>query len=429
MLDHLIIMGGSKLEGSLKISGAKNSSLPILKACLLTSCPCVITNVPDLEDITITLKLLESLGCKTNYHGNTVEIEAANITSSEAPYRFVKSLRSSFWVLGPLIARTGNARVAFPGGDAIGSRPVDLHLRGLAQFGADIHLSHGVVYGSAPGGLKPKKIKLDFPSVGATHQIMMTAALIEGTSVITGAACEPEIVELAHFLSTLGAEIEGAGTENIVITGKKELGKGNYEIQGDRIEAATFLIAAAATGGKVTIKGIEREKLAGVIEVLEQSGCLIISSGQSISLSAPEKLIATSFATAPYPGVATDVQPLLLAALTKAEGVSVIEETIFENRFGHVAEYRRLGANINLSSNIATVHGVKELSSAPVEGMDIRAAAGLVIMGLMANGVTKVSGIHHLDRGYGSFVDKMKSIGAQISRVPVFEHKEIVVGC
>lgn len=429
MVDNLIVMGGAKLEGSIKISGAKNSTLPILKACLLTAGRCTITNVPDLEDITITLKLLESLGCNTRHQGSVVEVEAANITSSEAPYRFVKALRSSFWVLGPLIARTGSAKVAFPGGDAIGSRPVDLHLRGLAQFGADIHLSHGVVYGSASGGLRPKKIKLDFPSVGATHQILMTAALIEGTSVIEGAACEPEIVELANFLSVLGAEIEGAGTERIVVTGKKELGQGTYEIQGDRIEAATFLTAAAATGGKITVKGIEREKLSGVLDVFERSGCLVISSGQSITLSAPERLIATSFATAPYPGVATDVQPLLLAAMTKAEGVCCVEETVFENRFGHVAEYRRLGASISLAANIATVHGVKELSGAPVEGMDIRAAAGLVIMGLMSSGVTKVSGVHHLDRGYGFFVDKLKSLGAQVTRVPLYEHKEIVVGC
>lgn len=429
MVEHLIVMGGARLEGTIKVSGAKNSVLPILKSCLLTAGRCKITNVPDLEDITITLKLLESLGCKTWHHGNTVEIEADNIISSEAPYRFVKALRSSFWVLGPLIARTGSAKVAFPGGDSIGSRPVDLHLRGLAQFGADIHLSHGVVYGSAPGGLRPKKIKLDFPSVGATHQIMMTAALIEGTSVIEGAACEPEIVELANFLSILGAEIQGAGTPKVIITGRKELKGGNYEIQGDRIEAATFLTAAAVTGGRITVKGIEREKLSGVIEVFEKTGCVVISSDSNITLSAPEKLKAVSFSTAPYPGVATDVQPLLLAAMTKARGVCEVEETVFENRFGHVAEYRRLGANISLSSNVATVTGVEELSGALVEGMDIRAAAGLVIMGLMASGVTKVSGIHHLDRGYGFFVDKLKSLGAQISRVPLHEHKEIVVGC
>ncbi|MBP9838700.1 MAG: UDP-N-acetylglucosamine 1-carboxyvinyltransferase [Proteobacteria bacterium] len=428
-MDNLIIMGGAKLDGTVKISGAKNSVLPIIKSTLLTAGKCVIKNVPNLDDINVTLRLLQSLGCETSYQGNTVEVTAAKITSSEAPYRFVKALRSSFWVLGPLIARTGMAKVALPGGDAIGSRPVDLHLKGLEKLGAEIHLKNGVVYGTAPSGLRPNKIRLDFQSVGATHQIMMTAALIPGTSVIQNAACEPEIVEVANFLSSMGAKIEGAGTTEIVIHGKEKLEGTEYEVEGDRIEAATFLVAAAMTGGKVTARGISREKLRGVLEVLEESGCSVVSTDNALTLSAPDRLKAVSFVTNPYPGVATDVQPLLMAAMAKASGHCTVEERVFESRFGHVAEYRRLGAEISINQRVASITGVDELTGAPVEGLDIRAVAGLVLMGLAAKGVTEVSGIHHLDRGYGFFVEKLKALGAQVSRVPVYESREIVVGC
>ena len=429
MLDQLHIAGGKRLEGSVQASGAKNSLLPILIATLLTAEKCVLTNVPDLEDTSVTLRLLRSLGAEAEHHGGTIEIETKKIQHSEAPYRFVKALRSSFWLLGPLIARHGTARVSLPGGDAIGSRPVDLHLRGLVSMGADIRLKNGVVYGSAPGGLHPQAIALDYQSVGATHQLMMTAALVPGLTTIEGAACEPEIVELAEFLTRMGVEIEGAGTTAIAIRGRKELGGVSYAIEGDRVEAATFLIAVVATGGKVTVRGIAPGKLRGVVEVLEASGCVIISSDNSITLSAPERLRAVSFSTHPYPGVATDVQPLLMAAMTRAEGNCEIEETVFDNRFGHVAEYRRFGADIELDGRIALVNGVSSLSGAPVDACDIRAGAGMVLMGLMADGVTEINDVHHLDRGYEFFVDKLQQLGASVSRIPLLESKELTVGC
>lgn len=429
MLDQLHIIGGVKLDGVVKISGAKNSALPILIATILSGETSTLRNIPDLEDISVTLRLLSSLGAEAEHSGDTIRIRTERIRSSEAPHRFVKALRASFWLLGPLIARSGSAQVSLPGGDAIGSRPVDLHLRGLVAMGADIRLRNGVVFGSAPGGLHPREIHLDYPSVGATHQLLMTAALVPGTSVITGAACEPEVVEVADVLRLMGADIEGEGTPDITIRGRAELGGADYQIEADRIEAATYLIAGAITAGRVTAKGIARAKLGGVLDVLEHAGCTVISSDDSISVSGPERLKAVSFSTNPYPGVATDVQPMLMAAMTCADGVSRIEETVFDNRFGHVAEFRRFGANIKLDGRIAEVIGVAALSGAPVDATDIRAGAGLVLMGLRADGRTEVSEMHHLDRGYGFFADKLQALGAQVSRVPVLEGRELTVGC
>ncbi len=434
MLDQLHIAGGARLEGSVRISGAKNAALPILFAALLSEEPSELTNVPDLEDIAVTLRLLESLGVKTSHErlpggGSVVRVEPSRIVNSEAPYRFVKQLRASFWLLGPLIARTGTARISLPGGDAIGSRPVDLHLRGLSQLGADVRLKNGVVYGSAPGGLHADRLHLDFPSVGATHQLMMTACLIDGVTEISGAACEPEVEELAEMLCLMGAEISGAGTSTIVVRGRKKLGGARYDIKADRIEAATYLIAGAATGGRVTAKGICPHKLRGVLEVLEAAGCSIVTAENSVSVNAPERLKAVSFDTAPYPGVATDVQPLLMAALARAEGTSRIEETVFENRFGHVAEFRRFGAQIALDGRTATIEGIDTLSGAPVEAGDIRAGAGLVIMALQSDGISQIGETLHLDRGYECFVEKFSKLGARISRIPVLESREVTVGC
>ncbi len=429
MLDQLHISGGVRLEGAVRISGAKNAALPILFATLLSGEQSELTNVPDLEDITVSLRLLESLGAKSEHNGNLVRVTTPRITNSEAPYRFVKALRASFWLLGPLVARCGSARVSLPGGDAIGSRPVDLHLQGLVKLGADIRLKNGVVYGSTPGGLHPADLKLDFPSVGATHQLMMTAALIPGLTTIRGAACEPEVVELADVLNAMGADIQGAGSPEIEIRGRKELGGVKHTIEADRIEAATYLIAGAATGGRITAKGIERHKLRGVLEVLEAAGCAVISADNNISLNAPERLKPVSFATGPYPEVATDVQPLLMAAMTRADGESRVEEMVFDNRFGHVAEFRRFGANITLDGRVATINGVAQLSGAPVESSDIRAGAGLVIMGLMADGMTEVGEVLHLDRGYESLVEKFRHLGARVSRVPVLEGREVTAGC
>lgn len=429
MLEYLSIFGGQRLEGSVRVSGAKNSALPLLIATLLSSEWCELTNVPDLEDIGVTVRLLESLGAEVEHHGSRVRVRARRITAAEAPYGLVKALRASFWVLGPLVARHRSARVALPGGDAIGSRPVDLHLKGLVKLGVDIRMKHGTVIATAPGRLTPATIVLDFPSVGATHQLMMTAALVPGETIIDGAAREPEIVEVADLLTRMGAEVEGAGTARIAVRGREQLGPAIQEVRGDRIEAATYLAAGAITGGRVTVKGISREKLGAVDRVFEEMGCVLISGDNSITISAEHRLRGASFATAPYPGVATDVQPILMAATTRAHGQSTIEETIFDNRFSHVAEFRRLGADIRIEGRVARIEGVPSLSGAPVEATDIRAAAGLVLMGLTADGETQVNDIHHLDRGYDGLVDKLRGLGANINRVPVYEEKELVFGC
>lgn len=428
-LDCLTIHGGKQLKGEVSVSGTKNSSLPILFSTLLSSGVCELHNVPELEDLFVTIRLLESFGAEVDHDGNDVKIKIPEITGTEAPYRLVKALRASFWVLGPLLARKGSAQVALPGGDAIGSRPVDIHLRGLVKMGADIRLKHGVVYASAPGGLSGARIAFEYPSVGATHNIMMAASLVEGETMIEGAACEPEVSELADVLCGMGAEIEGAGTPEIRIRGRKELGGVKHKIHGDRIEAATYLVAGAMTGGHVSVHGVAAEKLGAIIQVLEDAGCSFDSRGETITVKGPKILKATSFSTAPFPGVATDAQALLLAAMTRAEGESAIEETVFDNRFGHVAEYRRLGANIRLSGRVAHVRGVSALSGAPVEATDIRAGAGLVLMGLVAEGTTEVHELLHIDRGYERFVEKLQGLGAPVIRIPVIDEKEVAVGC
>lgn len=436
-LDCLTIHGGKKLNGNVRVSGTKNSSLPILFSTLLSSGTCELTNVPELEDIFVTVRLLESFGGEVVHEENLVRVRYSEITGTEAPYRLVKALRASFWVLGPLLARKGSAQVALPGGDAIGSRPVDIHLRGLVKMGADIRLKHGVVYASAPGGLTPAKLSLEFPSVGATHNLMMAASLVPGETILDGAACEPEVVELAEVLCAMGAVVEGAGTPVIRIQGRSELGGVKHRIHGDRIEAATFLIAGAMTGGSVTVHGVGAEKMDAVLKILEQAGCRFEtpsaapenSESESITIHGPERLQAISFSTAPFPGLATDVQPLLLAAMTRANGECEIEETVFDNRFGHIAEFRRLGANIRLAGRVATVRGVSTLSGAPVEATDIRAGAGLALMGLVAEGTTEVHELLHIDRGYERFVEKLQSLGARVVRIPVLDEKEVAVGC
>ena len=445
MQEVLCVTGGRRLEGRVQVSGAKNAALPLLIASLLTEEECVFENVPNLEDISVLLRLLRSLGAEFEFHANRVRLRTPKIRCTEAPYGLVKALRASFWVLGPLLARFGEARVSLPGGDAIGTRPVDIHLEGLSKMGAEVRLDHGVVYATAPGGLRPADITLDFPSVGATHQLLMAAALTSGRTVIRGAAREPEIVDVAKFLSSLGAKIEGAGTAEIEISGCRELGFGSHQVvhrvMGDRIEAATYLAAAAATGGKVCVEGIAGEDMASVLELFEATGSTVLSSCglveadeekeavSQVVVSGPAKLEPVSFETAPFPGVATDVQPMLMAMLTRANGKSVIRETVFENRFGHVAEYRRFGADITIDGRVATICGVPSLTSAPVEAGDIRAAAGLAIIALLAEGTTIISEIYHLDRGYDGLVSKLDSLGAKVSRIPALESRELVFGC
>ncbi len=429
MSDCLTITGGCRLVGELEISGSKNASLPILISTLLTSEECVLQNVPDLEDIRVTLHLLRSLGSEVEYANKTVRIRTRKLHSVEASYRLVKALRASFLVLGPLLSRGGEARVSLPGGDVIGTRPVDLHLKGLERMGADIHIEHGEVLAKAPSGLHAAKIQLDYPSVGATEHLLMTAARVDGESTLINAAEEPEIVELAQFLRMLGAEIEGEGTSTIRIQGRNELSGATHQVRGDRIEAATYLIAGAVTQGEVTVRGVSPHSLTATLDLLRESGCHISLGENHISISAAAPLRPLTFKTAPFPGVATDVQPLFTAALATATGVSEITETVFDNRFIHVAEYRRFGARIELRGRTLRINGVSSLSGAPVEASDIRAAAGLILLGFMAEGVTTLTEVHHLDRGYESFIEKFNQLGAKISRNPLYGDHDSVVGC
>jgi len=398
-------------------------------ATLLSSGKCVIENVPDLDDIEVTIKLLRSFGAEVLHQGSTVTVSVPKITKHDAPHGLVKRMRASFWVLGPVLARAGVAHVALPGGDAIGTRPVDLHLQGLVRLGAEIRFQNGTVVATAPGGLRGGMIDLGYPSVGATHQLMMTAALIADETIITGAAREPEVVELAQFLSSMGAQIEGAGTERVRIIGRRELAGASVSVIGDRIEAATYLSAAALTRGNVKVEGIGAESLTGVLEILSEMGCKLDSGVGSISLDGTSEQRAVSFSTAPFPGVATDTQPVLLAAMSKTSGECTITETVFENRFGHALEYRKFGANIQILGRTARVQGVEKLRSAVGEGGDIRAAAGIALMALASEGESRVFEIHHLDRGYERIVDKFRGLGADLVRVPAFDGNELVLGC
>ena len=429
MPDVLSIKGGAPLKGTVSVAGAKNSALPLLFATLLTNEPCTLFNVPNLDDIAVTLRMLKQLGAEAEFNSGKVKVHAKNLHSTTAPYGLVKALRASFWVLGPLLAREGRAEVALPGGDAIGTRPVDLHIDGLIKLGADVRLKQGVVFAKAPGKLRGEKVSLAYPSVGATHHLLLTAALIPEETIIEGAAREPEVIQLAEFLSKMGATIEGAGTSVIKVLGKSELSGAETTVLPDRIEAATYLCAGAATGGDVCVEGIDADTLGSTRQILENAGCEVVVGDNSIRVKSPENLEAASFSTAPAPGLATDVQPLLMAALVKARGVSTITETVFENRFGHVAEFRRLGADISIDGRIAKIKGVEKLSGAPVDAGDIRAAAGLVILGLMAEGCTQLREVYHLDRGYENVIEKFKSLGANISREPEYEENDLILGC
>lgn len=429
MRECLSIRGGVPLHGEVSVSGAKNSALPLLMATLLTPDECRIQNVPNLEDISVTIRLLEALGAEVDCADHVVTVRAGNLLTSESPHALTKMMRASFWVLGPLLARTGEARVPLPGGDAIGARPVDLHVDGLVQLGADVRMQNGSVIATAPGGLQPARISLRYPSVGATHHLLMTAALIDGVTIIEGAAREPEIVDLAHLLSQMGASIEGAGSATIAIRGKKLLHGASCNVLGDRIEAATYLTAGALTRGSVCVRGINSALLPSVLDVLESAGAKVERGEDYVRVSATDRLRAVSFETAPFPGVATDVQPLLLAAMTSADGECAVTETVFEHRFGHVHEYRRFGSEIHVNGRVANVIGKEKLKGCMCEGGDIRAAAGLILMALSAEGTSEVYEIHHLDRGYENMVNKLRSLGADIVRSPAYGAKELVMGC
>lgn len=375
---------------------------------------CTIKNVPFLHDVGITLHLLEHFGATTERIGSDVSVSVPSLRATDASYSLVKALRASFWVLAPLLARGGAARVALPGGDAIGARPVDIHLEALAQMGADIHVKHGIVMATAPDGLHPADISFRFPSVGATHQIIMAAALTPGVTTIRGAAREPEVVELCRFLGMLGVAINGAGESELSIKGARELGGGTFSLSGDRIEAATYILATAATGGDVEVVGFERGYLGAADEVLQRAGITLESIPDGVRVSC-SGLSPVEVATEPFPGFATDIQAPLMAALTTANGESVISEQIFEGRFGHAADLCRMGAKISIDGRKAVISGVENLSAAPVEVRDIRAGAALVIAALTARGTSQLSEISHLRRGYADLEGKLRRLGARVA--------------
>jgi UDP-N-acetylglucosamine 1-carboxyvinyltransferase len=418
MSEFIEIIGGATLKGTVRAGGAKNAGLPLLIATLLTGEECVLRNVPNLTDTSLVIHLLEQFGAQVHFDGHEVRVRTEKLIATEASYSLVKALRASFWVLAPLLARGRAARVALPGGDLIGARPVDLHLEGLAKMGADISLKHGVVFATAVHGLKPALIDLRFPSVGATHQLIMAASLTPGLTVLKGVAKEPEVVALANYLNGMGADIQGAGGSIIEIRGCSELGGTSATLIGDRIEAGTYLLAGAITGGEVTVEGVDPIYFGDFLEILREMGLSVTCGEDFVTARSNGRLRAVQVKTGPFPELATDLQAPLMAALTLAEGVSTIEETVYEGRFGHASELARMGANIKIAERTVTIEGVGQLQGAPVDGLDIRAAASLVVAGLAAEGATHVHEPSHLRRGYEHLERKMGALGARLwSRV------------
>jgi len=415
-MDKLLIHGGARLEGEVPISGAKNAALPILCASLLVPGTFEIDNVPQLQDVGTTIKLLGRMGVTCERDGATVRLDASGVTHFEAAYDLVKTMRASILVLGPLVARFGEARVSLPGGCAIGQRPVDQHIKGLQLLGAEIEIEHGYVIARA-SRLRGTRIVTDMVTVTGTENLMMAATLAEGETIIENAAREPEVVDLAAALNALGARIRGAGTDRIVIEGVQALHGGRHRVMSDRIEAGTFLCAVAAAGGELRLTGCEPGTLDATLEKLREAGLQIETGPDWIRAVMRDRPRAVNLRTAPYPGLATDMQAQFMAVNCVAEGTSVITETIFENRFMHVQEMRRLGADIDAQGNTAIVRGVAGLSGAIVMATDLRASAGLVIAGLVARGDTLVDRIYHLDRGYDRMERKLAAVGAHIERV------------
>ncbi|GLR11142.1 UDP-N-acetylglucosamine 1-carboxyvinyltransferase [Mixta theicola] len=416
-MDKFRVQGPTRLSGEVTISGAKNAALPILFAALLAEEPVEIQNVPKLKDIDTTMKLLSQLGVKAERNGS-VHLDASKVNIYCAPYELVKTMRASIWALGPLVARFGQGQVSLPGGCAIGARPVDLHITGLEQLGAEIKLEEGYVKASVNGRLKGAHIVMDKVSVGATVTIMSAATLATGTTVIENAAREPEIVDTANFLNTLGAKISGAGGDRITIEGVERLGGGVYRVLPDRIETGTFLIAAAISGGKVVCHKTQPDTLDAVLAKLREAGAEIETGEDWISLDMHGKRPkAVNVRTAPHPGFPTDMQAQFTLLNLVAEGTGVITETIFENRFMHIPELIRMGAHAEIESNTAICYGIEQLSGAQVMATDLRASASLVLAGCIAEGTTMVDRIYHIDRGYEHIEDKLIAMGAKIERV------------
>ena len=415
-MDKLKILGGLPLVGEVQAAGAKNAALPILCASLLTADPLELSNVPQLQDIATTIRLLKLLGVKTERDEERLTLQADSLVSTEAPYELVKTMRASILVLGPLLARFGEARVSLPGGCAIGQRPVDQHIKGLQAMGAQIEIEQGFVVARATR-LKGARIVTDMVTVTGTENLMMAACLAEGETILENAAREPEVVDLAKVLVAMGAQIEGAGTDRLVIRGVERLHGASHRIMADRIETGTFLCAAAACGGDVTVRATDPWSMDVTIDRLRETGATLTSGPDWVRLQANGRPRAVSVRTAPYPGFATDMQAQFMALDAVADGTATVVETIFENRFMHVQELRRLGANIRIEGNTAIVQGVPALSGATVMATDLRASASLVIAGLAARGETTVERIYHLDRGYARMEARLQALGAQIKRV------------
>lgn len=416
VMDKLVIKGGKRLKGEVEICGAKNAALPAMAATLLAPGKYDLQRVPALMDVKTMGRLIENMGARVKHDGHAATIDTSDINNPEAPYELVKTMRASVLVLCPLVARYGKARVSLPGGCAIGARPINLHVAGLEKMGARITLDEGYVTATARR-LKGARIYLDTPTVTGTENLMMAAALAKGTTLIENAAMEPEVTDLADMLTSMGARINGAGQSTIEIEGVDELHPARHEVIPDRIEAGTFIAAAAITGGQIRIKGMRADHLEAVIEKLKETGTKFKQSGSDLTVTGPDRIKACDIRTMPYPGFPTDMQAQFMTLMSVAHGTSVIEEQIFENRFMHVAELKRMGADINISSGVATVKGVRALKGADVMATDLRASASLVIAALRAKGSTTIHRIYHLDRGYEHIEDKLRALGASVERV------------
>ena len=420
-MEKLIVKGGNRLVGAVKTSGAKNAVLPIIAASILGTTPSHLDEVPMLEDVHTISEVLKCLGLavECSPEKNVLDIDSTEITSYEAPYELVRTMRASFLVMGPLLARIGKARISMPGGCAIGARPIDIHLKGFEALGVKIEQGHGYIEASAPEGLKGTSIYFDFPSVGATENIMMAASLAEGTTILENAAEEPEIVDLANYLNKMGAKIRGAGTDTIRIEGVEKLHGADYTIIPDRIEAGTYMIAAAMTGGDIVVENVLPEHQKPLIAKLREAGAVVEEDIDKVRVIGKNPLKAVSIKTLPYPGFPTDMQAQMMAMMVIAEGRSKVTETVFENRFMHVVELNRMGAQISTEGRSAVIDGPCKLTGCDVRATDLRAGAAMILAGLVAEGTTRIGDLHHIDRGYENIVAKLKNLGADSERVDV----------
>ncbi len=408
--------GGKQLKGTITVSGAKNAILPIIAASLLSSEPVLLEEAPDLLDVNVMGQVIESLGVKVEREGSQLRIHANNINNIEAPHELVSQMRASIVIMGALLARKGHVRISHPGGCAIGSRPINWHLKGLEALGAEVRMDHGFLDVSTKG-LKGTRIYLDFPSVGATENIMMAASLAVGTTILQNAAQEPEIVDLANFLNEMGGKVRGAGTSVIHIEGVKEMHGTSHSIIPDRIEAGSYLLMAAAAGGNVLVRNVITAHLKPVLAKMEEAGIDFTEEEEGIRVIGDGVYQAVDLKTQVHPGFSTDLQALFLALLCKARGSAILTETVFENRFMHVDELKRMGAEIKIEGRSALIRGVARLTGAPVKATDLRAGAALILAAITAEGTTEITGVHHIDRGYEQIVEKLTSLGAQIARV------------